>query len=95
MCNDDFHFQDDVKTCLFTTYMHYSIPVGDEVFDYSPYMDTDENEFFQYIEVNFSPIGYYSINGEDQNESYINRQEHHQKVEKLKSKHVSIWVQFF
>ena len=70
--------------------MYYTIPIGEEVFSYSPYLDTDANEFFQYIEVNFSPMGFYSmyINGKPtkQNKSFINRQEHHQNVQKIQGK---------
>ena len=61
---------------------------------FSPYLDTDPNEFFQYMEVNFSPMGHYSINGEKQNISVINRQEHHQNVRKLQSKYAFLKKMF-
>ena len=52
---------------------------------FSPFLDTDEKEFFQYLEENLN--GKYFRNGSEQKMmSFIDHQEHHQNVQKPQRK---------
>lgn len=86
-CNDEFHNGNDIVPCQFfdSGELYYGIldTLG-RLLTFSPYLDTDQTEFFQYFEENFN--GFLFRKGEKQNMSFIDPQERHQNVQKLQGK---------